>query len=124
MSAKPSVPMVSLSLKQVEDLTFRALIACGVSPANALSVTASVVAAEAEGVHSHGLARLPTYCAHAKVKKIDGRATPDLTRPRPGLLRVDAQDGFAADAAARSEINPDGQNRGKTGRPRASENCS
>ena len=95
MSAASAVPMVPLSLKQVEDLTFRALTACGVSPANALSVTASVVAAEAEGVHSHGLARLPTYCAHAKVGKIDGNAAPDLTRPRPGLVRVDAQDGFA-----------------------------
>lgn len=95
MSAASSVPMACLSLKEVEDLTFQALTACGVSPANALSVTASVVAAEAEGVHSHGLARLPTYCAHAKVGKIDGKAMPELTRPRPGFVRVDARDGFA-----------------------------
>lgn len=95
MTAASSVPMVGLSLKEVEALTFRALTASGVGTANALSVTASVVAAEAEGVHSHGLARLPTYCAHAKVGKIDGAATPALSRPRPGLVRVDAMDGFA-----------------------------
>ena len=95
MSASASVPMVHLTLAEVDDLTFRALTASGVSPANARSVTASVVAAEAEGVHSHGLARLPTYCAHAKVGKIDGNATPQLSRPRPGLVRVDARDGFA-----------------------------
>lgn len=95
MTAPARVPMVHLTLAQVDDLTFRALTASGVSPANARSVTDSVVAAEAEGVHSHGLARLPTYCAHAKVGKIDGRAIPVVTRPRPGLVRVDARDGFA-----------------------------
>ncbi|WP_332118326.1 Ldh family oxidoreductase [Azorhizobium caulinodans] len=95
MSAPASVPMAFLSLAEVEALTRAALQASGVSPANEPSVTASVVAAEAEGVHSHGLARLPTYCAHAKVGKIDGKATPTLSRPRPGLVRVDAADGFA-----------------------------
>ncbi|WP_029002622.1 Ldh family oxidoreductase [Azorhizobium doebereinerae] len=95
MSAPSPVPMVTLSLQQVEDLTFAALVASGLSLDNAHSVTASVVAAEAEGVHSHGLARLPTYCAHASVGKIDGKALPTLTRPRPGLVRVDAADGFA-----------------------------
>lgn len=95
MSAPASTPMVTLTLAEVDDLTFRALTASGVNEANARSVTASVVAAEADGVHSHGLARLPTYCAHAKVGKIDGAATPTLTRPRPALVRVDAADGFA-----------------------------
>ncbi len=95
MSAPASTPMVALTLAEVDDLTFRTLTASGVSEANARSVTASVVAAEAEGVHSHGLARLPTYCAHAKVGKIDGAATPILSCPRPALVRVDAADGFA-----------------------------
>lgn len=95
MSAPASVPMAALTLGEVEALTRAALQASGVNPANEPSVTASVVAAEAEGVHSHGLARLPTYCAHAKVGKIDGKATPTLSRPRPGLVRVDAADGFA-----------------------------
>lgn len=95
MSAPASTPMVTLTLAEVDDLTFRALTASGVNDANARSVTASVVAAEADGVHSHGLARLPTYCAHAKVGKIDGAATPVLSCPRPALVRVDAADGFA-----------------------------
>ncbi|OYX14549.1 MAG: sulfolactate dehydrogenase [Rhizobiales bacterium 32-66-8] len=87
--------MARLTLEEVGTLTAKALAASGVSPENAQSVTASVVAAEAEGVHSHGLARLPTYCAHAKVGKIDGTAVPVLTQPRPALVRVDAADGFA-----------------------------
>lgn len=86
---------VHLSLDEVRDLTQRALVGAGVDARNAQSVTDSVVDAEAEGVHSHGLARLPTYCAHAKVGKIDGHAHPVLDSPRPGLVRVDAKGGFA-----------------------------
>jgi (2R)-3-sulfolactate dehydrogenase (NADP+) len=86
---------IALSLGEVEALTRRALLACGVDPHNEKSVTASIVAAEADGIHSHGLARLPTYCEHARVGKIDGRAQPKLTLPKPGLIRVDASHGFA-----------------------------
>jgi (2R)-3-sulfolactate dehydrogenase (NADP+) len=84
-----------LSLAEVEDLTRRALAGSGVSAANLGPLVASVVAAEADGIHSHGLARLPTYCEHARCGKIDGAATPVLDQPRPGLVRVDARDGFA-----------------------------
>lgn len=95
MSAPVTGSSVHLSLDEVEVLTFRALTGVGVAPEVARSVTASVVAAEADGIHSHGLARLPTYCEHARVGKIDGNAVPAVTTPRPGLLRVDACDGFA-----------------------------
>jgi (2R)-3-sulfolactate dehydrogenase (NADP+) len=95
MSAHQPADGVSLSLAQVEALTRRALLACGVDPRNEAAITASVVAAEAEGIHSHGLARLPTYCEHARVGKIDGRARPVLDSPKPGLVRVDAKGGFA-----------------------------
>ena len=74
---------VHLTLAQVEALTRRVLLACGVDPRNEAPITASVVAAEAEGVHSHGLARLPTYCEHARVGKIDGKARPVLDSPKP-----------------------------------------
>jgi (2R)-3-sulfolactate dehydrogenase (NADP+) len=86
---------VTLTLDEVADLTRRALAASGVAPANLGPLVASVVAAEADGIHSHGLARLPTYCEHARCGKIDGAATPVLDQPRPGLVRVDARDGFA-----------------------------
>lgn len=94
MSATPTDD-VRLTLTEVEKLTRRALLACGVEPRNEAPVTASVVAAEADGIHSHGLARLPTYCEHARVGKIDGKARPVLDSPKPSLVRVDAKDGFA-----------------------------
>uniref|UniRef100_A0A9E7ZJV2 Ldh family oxidoreductase n=1 Tax=Bosea sp. NBC_00436 TaxID=2969620 RepID=A0A9E7ZJV2_9HYPH len=95
MSAAAPTDAVHLSLADVAVLTRRVLLACGVDPRNEPAITASVVAAEADGVHSHGLARLPTYCEHARVGKIDGKARPVLDSPRPGLVRVDAKCGFA-----------------------------
>ncbi|WP_293796861.1 Ldh family oxidoreductase [uncultured Bosea sp.] len=95
MSAPATTDAVHLSLADVAALTRRVLLACGVDPRNEPAITASVVAAEADGVHSHGLARLPTYCEHAKVGKIYGKARPVLDSPRPGIVRVDAKCGFA-----------------------------
>ncbi len=86
---------ISLSLEAVDDLTMHALMACDTSKSNARSVTNSVVASEADGVHSHGLARLPTYCEHVMCGKIDGNATPSCEQVAAGALRVDARDGFA-----------------------------
>lgn len=86
---------VRLTLADIERLTFLALANSGVGEVQNRAVTASVVDAEAEGVHSHGLARLPTYCEHARVGKVNGSALPSLSHPSPGLVCVDAADGFA-----------------------------
>lgn len=86
---------VSLTLADVEALTQRALVASNTREDNARSVTRSVVASEADGIHSHGLARLPTYCEHARCGKIDGHADPTVETVASAGLRVDAADGFA-----------------------------
>lgn len=94
MSA-PKGETVTLSIGDVEDLTRRALIASDTGDANANSVTRSVVASELDGIHSHGLARLPTYCEHARCGKIDGNAVPAVEKSAGSALRADARDGFA-----------------------------
>jgi (2R)-3-sulfolactate dehydrogenase (NADP+) len=86
---------ITLSLAEVDDLTYRALVASSTAAANARSVTRSVVASEAEGIHSHGLARLPTYCEHARCGKIDGQVTPSAEQVAPAAVLADARDGFA-----------------------------
>ena len=86
---------VTLSLAEVGDLTYRALTACNTNAANARSVTDSVVASEADGIHSHGLARLPTYCEHAKCGKVDGNAQATAEQVAPAAVKADARDGFA-----------------------------
>jgi (2R)-3-sulfolactate dehydrogenase (NADP+) len=54
-----------------------------------------LVAAEADGLKGHGLSRLPSYAAQAKVGKVDGFATPAVTQPRPATIAIDAGNGFA-----------------------------
>ena len=86
---------VTLTLDAVGDLTGRVLRACGTDDLNAESVTRSVVAAEADGIHSHGLARLPTYAEHVLCGKVDGKAVATVSRPKPSAVVADAAAGFA-----------------------------
>jgi (2R)-3-sulfolactate dehydrogenase (NADP+) len=87
--------MTVLSLREAEDLVVRTLARARTSAENAGSVARALVAAEADGLKGHGLSRLPSYAAQAKVGKVDGFANPMLTRARPGLLAIDAANGFA-----------------------------
>ncbi len=87
--------MTRLSLAAAEDLGFRALRANRVSELQARSTARALVAAEADGLETHGLARVPAYAAQARVGKVEGFAEPKLERLRPGLIRVDAGYGYA-----------------------------
>ncbi|WP_282118883.1 Ldh family oxidoreductase [Ruegeria atlantica] len=88
----------TLTLEQIEDLAFRALVAAGTSEANARPLAVATAATEADGVASHGLAYIPIYCEHVQCGKVDGTAQPELSRPRPGAVNVDAATGFAHSA--------------------------
>ncbi|MEW2911251.1 Ldh family oxidoreductase [Leisingera sp. JC11] len=88
----------TMSLAEIEDLSFRALVAAGTSEANARPLAVATAATEADGVASHGLAYIPIYAEHVQCGKVDGQAAPVLTRPRPGVVAVDAATGFAHSA--------------------------
>ncbi len=85
----------TLSLAEIEDLAFRALVAAGTSEANARPLAVATADTEADGVASHGLAYIPIYCEHVQCGKVDGTAVPQVTKPRPSLLVADAATGFA-----------------------------
>lgn len=87
--------MPTLTLADAEDLIAATLVAARTSEANARSVARALVAAEADGLKGHGLSRVPSYAAQARVGKVDGYAQPTLERPRPAVLAVDAAHGFA-----------------------------
>ena len=87
--------MSTLTLAAVQELVVRTLARCNTDPANARSVARALVAAEAEGQKGHGLSRVPSYAAQAKVGKVDGFAKPTLTWTRPGAAVIDAKNGFA-----------------------------
>jgi len=81
-------------------LLARAFIRHGMSEANARIVAAVVAAAERDGAHSHGLMRLEGYIATLRSGWVDGAAVPEVTRPAPAVLSVDARRGFAQVALA------------------------
>ncbi len=84
-----------LSLAEAETLIMEALQRNRVSAENARSVAVALVAAEAAGQGGHGLRRVPAYAGQAKVGKTDGFAIPQLSRPFPAVLRIDAGNGYA-----------------------------
>ncbi|HEX2082251.1 MAG TPA: Ldh family oxidoreductase, partial [Xanthomonadaceae bacterium] len=87
--------MPTLTLTGAEELVVHTLTRCRTSEPNARTVARALGAAEADGLKGHGLSRLPSYAAQAKIGKVDGFAVPALAQPRPGLLGVDAAHGFA-----------------------------
>ncbi len=86
---------MKVSLDRAEAWIAGLFIRGGATSENAVSVARALVGAEADGLKGHGLSRIPTYLAMLKAGKIDGKAAPIATRPRPGVLAIDACDGFA-----------------------------
>ncbi len=84
----------TLTLAEIEDIAFRALVAAGTSEANARPLAAATAATEAAGVASHGLAYIPIYAEHVQCGKVDGTAEPMLSQPRPGVICADAATGL------------------------------
>lgn len=87
--------MTRVSFAQAEARLTDIFATAGASPANAASVAWALVMAEADGLKGHGLSRVPTYLAMLKSGKIDGQVVPKATRPKPGVLAIDAGHGFA-----------------------------
>jgi (2R)-3-sulfolactate dehydrogenase (NADP+) len=92
--------MTTLSLAAARALAVKVLGAAGVSAGNASAVADALVAAEADGLASHGLSRLPAYADQAKAGKVAGAAVPTVTEAAPAAIMVDACDGFAFPAIA------------------------
>lgn len=85
---------VVLSLDEVEDLSYRMLVASGASDLQARPTARSMRDAEAEGIRTVGLTYLPTYCDHLLCGKVVGDAVPQVSLPRPATVLVDARLGF------------------------------
>lgn len=91
---------VSMTMSEIEDLAFRALIAAGTSDENARPLAHATAWTEADGIASHGLAYIPIYCEHVRCGKVDGTAQPQITHPAPSVIAADAATGFAHPAIA------------------------
>ena len=87
--------MTTVALADLRDLAFRALQHAGASESMARATAAALVDAEAQGLSSHGVARVPQYATHLRNGRADGNAKPVITRERGGVVLVDARCGLA-----------------------------
>jgi len=92
--------MPTLSLAAVQDLALRSLAHCGANPDMAAATAAALVYADARGLASHGVARVPQYAAHLSNGRADGAAQPAIVHSRGGAALVDARCGLAFPACA------------------------
>lgn len=92
--------MSVLSLEEAGALAREVLRGAGTAERAAAITAGALVAAEADGIASHGLSRLPAYADQARSGKVDGKAEPVLEWTGPASLRVDARRGFAFPAIA------------------------
>jgi (2R)-3-sulfolactate dehydrogenase (NADP+) len=87
--------MPTLSLAELHDLAQNALQRAGASEAMARSTADALVTAEAEGLPSHGMARVAQYATHLRNGRANGAAVAVIARERGGAILVDAREGLA-----------------------------
>ncbi|MCH9853679.1 MAG: Ldh family oxidoreductase [Alphaproteobacteria bacterium] len=87
--------MALLTLNDIEKLALGALTKAGASLPQASALAKAVMAAERDGIKSHGLVYVPIYCLHLQCGKVIGDAEPIVTQPKPASVHVDAKSGFA-----------------------------
>ena len=72
-----------MGLDEVEALASVRLMEAGATRLQAKPVARSIRLAERDGVRSHGFMYLPIYAEHLACGKVDGKAGPKMSRPRP-----------------------------------------
>lgn len=97
-----TVSGVRVGLDEVRRLAHAALARAGADEANAAATADNVTLAERDGCPSHGLFRIPGYCAGLRAGTTDGTADPVVEDVAPGLLRVDCRRGMTTLAIRRA----------------------
>jgi (2R)-3-sulfolactate dehydrogenase (NADP+) len=92
--------MPTFTLPQLTALAEQALARAGAAPAMAHATAAALADAEAQGLASHGMSRVPQYATHLRNGRADGDAVPAVVAERGGAVLIDARDGLAFPACA------------------------
>ena len=92
--------MARYTLQALHALASGALRNAGASAAMAESTARMLVAADARGLASHGVSRVPQYAAHLRNGRAEGQAQPRIVASRGGAALVDAGCGLAFPACA------------------------
>ncbi len=87
--------MAHLSIDEAIHLATLALRQAGAGEAMAASTARALVRAEAQGLASHGLSRVPQYATHLRNGRADGKGLAVVARHKGAALLVDAKQGLA-----------------------------
>jgi (2R)-3-sulfolactate dehydrogenase (NADP+) len=92
--------MPTLSMTHLTTLASAALERAGASAGMAEATARALVAAEAQGLASHGLSRVAQYAGHLRHGRVNGAAVPKVRQTKPAAVLVDAEEGLAFPACA------------------------
>ncbi|WP_420558666.1 Ldh family oxidoreductase [Roseovarius sp.] len=93
---------MQVSLDEIEATAKAALVGHGAEDWIAGEVAAAVREAEGLGNRICGLYYLESYCRQLRTGRVKGDAVPEVRRPRPGVVEVNAKFGFAQAAFSRA----------------------
>lgn len=89
-----------IEMSALKRLAATALRRAGASDVQAATTADALVRADAAGLASHGVSRVPMYVAHLRRDRVDGQAVPVVRAHRGSAVLVDAGCGFAFPACA------------------------
>ncbi len=92
--------MARLSLQDANNLVAKLLAMAGASDPMAAATAHALVRAEAQGLASHGLSRVPQYATHLRNGRANGRAIATVVKRKGAAVLIDAQQGLAFPACA------------------------
>ncbi len=87
--------MSTISLSSLITLAQDTLAAAGANPAMAETTAKALVFADAHGIATHGVSRVPSYALHLSSGRADGGAEPEIVQEKASALLVDARTGLA-----------------------------
>ena len=92
--------MTVVSLQRLQTLAEQALANAGANHAMATTTARALVAADAQGLASHGVARVAQYAVHLKNGRANGAASVRILREKPSACLIDAANGLAFPACS------------------------
>ncbi|MEP5151417.1 Ldh family oxidoreductase, partial [Planktotalea sp.] len=92
--------MPQIFVNEIEEITNAALKAHGANDSIAAEMARAVAWAEARNNRICGLYYVESYCQQLVSGRVDGTATPSVSRPLPSRIEVDGNNGFAQPAFA------------------------
>lgn len=93
---------MQVSLDEIEATAKAALVNHGAEDWIAAEVAAAVREAEGLGNRICGLYYLESYCQQLRTGRVKGDSVPEVRKPRPGVVEVDAKFGFAQAAFSKA----------------------